>query len=96
MSSDWFIELKGGQCLRILMEIKQPTPLKIMRNLLMRIGSSWSGTKKTEKRVHGAMTLNRKPRFINQHHMHFVGTKKKNCYSIVSEELESSGIGEFG
>ena len=43
----------------------------------MRIGSSWSGTKKTEKRVHGAMTLNRKPRFINQHHMHFVGTKKK-------------------
>ena len=28
MSSDWFIELKGGQRLRILMEIKQPTPLK--------------------------------------------------------------------
>ena len=41
------------------------------------------------------MTLNRKPRFINQHHMHFVGAKKR-CYSIVSEELESSGIGEFG
>ena len=28
MSSDWFIELKGGQHLRILTEIKQPTPLK--------------------------------------------------------------------
>ena len=27
--------------------------------------------------------------------MHFVGAKKR-CYSIVSEELESSGIGEFG